>query len=118
MVDIDKVIEECQAYIMLDDRLLVHPLELRSYETTDTVLDDEANKGKNPMLDELKTKVETVTINYKYQLAIVVAKSDNVKDIEVGDKVVYKISNLIEFDLLPGVSMLKRYEVIAKIING
>lgn len=116
MVDIDKLINECQAYKMLDDRLLVHPLELRSYSTTDTVLDDEANKGKNPMLDELQTKQETVTINYKYQLAIVVAKSDNIKDLEVGDKVVYKISNLIEFDLIPNVSMLKRFEVIAKIM--
>lgn len=113
MIDIEKLTSECSNLVLLDDRLLVHPLPLRTYETTDTVLDDEANKGKNPMIDELKTIQKVVEINYKYQVAIVLAKSANIKDLEIGDKIVYKVSNLIEFDLIPEVSLLKRFEVIA-----
>jgi len=116
MKKIDKLVEKAKQFILLDDRLLVYPLPLRSYSTTDTVLDDEANKGKNPMLDELKTVKKVVEINYKYQVAIVLAKSDNVKDLNIGDKIVYRLSNVIDFDLLKDVSMLKRFEIIAKMV--
>lgn len=112
---INELIKACEPFTMLDDRLLVHPLKLRTYETTDTVLDEEANKGKNPMVDELKTMQKVVEINYKYQEAVVLNVSANIKDITVGDTIIYKVSNLLEFDVVPEVSMLKRFEVIAKV---
>jgi len=109
------LVDKCSNIELLDDRVLVMPLKIRSYKQEDVVLDDEANKGKNPIKDELVTKKQEVTINYSYQKAIVLAKSFNVKDVEIGDTVIYKLSNLIEFDLIKGVSMLKRYEIIGKI---
>lgn len=113
MLKEQKMINDAWQFKMLDDRLLVQPLPLRTYEETDTVLDDEANKGKNPMLEELQTKQKVVTINYMYQEAVVLNVSENIKDIQIGDHVIYKVSNLTNFDMVEGVSMLRRYEVIA-----
>jgi hypothetical protein len=48
-----------------------------------------------------------------YQEAVVINLSENIKDIKVGDHVIYKVSNLTNFDMVEGVSMLRRYEVVA-----
>jgi uncharacterized protein YegJ (DUF2314 family) len=98
---------------MLEGRILIRPDKLRTYETTDTVLDEEANKGKNPMLDELKTKRKVLTINYAYQTGVVINVPSNITNMKVGDQIVYRVNNLQEFDLIKGVSMLKSYEVVA-----
>lgn len=114
---VNNLVEKCKGFKMLEGRILVHPLKIRSYQTTDTVLDDEANKGKNPMIDELKTKKKVLTINYAYQKAVVVNVPANITNIAVGDTIIYRINNLQDFELVKGVSMLKAYEVIG-IIKG
>jgi len=111
------LVEKCKAFQMLEGRILVTPLKLRSYTTTDTVLDEDANKGKNPMLDELKTKRKVLTINYAYQKAVVVNVPGNITNIAVGDTIIYRLNNLQDFELVKGVSMLKAYEVVG-IIKG
>lgn len=110
---IENLVKKCSVIEPLEGRVLVHPLKLRTYETTDTVLDEEKNKGKNPMLDEMVTKKKIVTINYAYQKAIILQVAKNEPRLKIGDIIIYKVSNLIEFDLIPGVSMLKNFEVIA-----
>lgn len=111
---IENLITKCSNIRLLDDRVLVAPFKLRSYETTDTTVDanSDKNKGKDPVKDIMKTTKKVYEVNYSYQRATVLAKSDNVKDLEIGDVIIYKISNPMEFDLIKGVSMLKRYEII------
>lgn len=116
MKKIETLIAKCANIKLLDDRVLVAPLKLRTYETTDTTVDkgDPENKGKDPSKDIMKTTKKVYDVNYTYQKAIVVAKSDNIKDLNIGDTIIYRISNLIDFDLVKGVSLLKRYEIIGK----
>ena len=114
---IESLIDKCKDIEMLDGRVLVHPLKLRTYTMTDRVLDEAANKGKNPMIDELKTVEKDVVINYTYQKAVVLNIANNVTNVKINDVIVYRISNLMEFDLIKGVSMLKSYEIVA-ILKG
>jgi co-chaperonin GroES (HSP10) len=44
------------------------------------------------MIDELKTMEKVVSINYMYQVAVVLNVSDNIKDVKVGDHVFYRKS--------------------------
>jgi hypothetical protein len=108
-----RLIEKVRHFEMLDGRVLIHPLKLRTYEVEDSVKDDEANRGKNPMLEELKMKRKILTINYAYQEGVVLNVPANIINIKVGDRVVYRINNLQEFDLIKGVSMLKSFEIVA-----
>jgi hypothetical protein len=93
----------------------MHPLKLRTYESVDKEPDYEAGKaeGLNPVTDEMPMKRKVYTINKAYQRAIVLQVSRNEQRLKVGDTVIYKVSNLLEFDLIPKVSMLKNFEIIA-----
>jgi hypothetical protein len=110
---VETLVEKCKVFQMLEGRILVHPLKLRSYKTTDMVPDDEANRGKNPMLEELKLKKKVLTVNYAYQKAIVLNVPSNITNIAVGDTIIYRLNNLQDFELIKGVSMLKGYEVVS-----
>lgn len=120
MNKVDKLMSKAQELVLLDDKMLAIPSKLRSYKVTDTVLDEEANEGLDPMKDELKTKQKVVEVNYKYQTATILNVSSNIKDLAPGDVIVYAISNpyVIEFDFIKGVIMLRRHEVVAKIDVG
>jgi len=112
---IENLVKKCSVFEPLDGRVLIHPLKLRTYESVqqEPDLDSEENKGKNPMEDELVMKRKVYDVNYNYQKAIVVQIGPNEQKLNIGDTIIYKVSNLIDFDVIKGISMLKGFEVIA-----
>jgi hypothetical protein len=112
---IKSLVDECSVFEMLDGRILVHPLPLRTYESTSKEPDYEKAKadGLNPMEDEMPMKQKIYDVNYAYQRAIVLKVFAKCDYLNVGDIIIYKVSNLLAFDILPEVSMLKGYEVVA-----
>lgn len=112
---IENLVKKCSVIEPLDGRVLIHPLKLRTYESVNPEPDYEAAKaqGLNPQEDEMPMKKKIYTINRTYQRAIVLKTARNEQRLKVGDTIIYKVSNLLEFDLIPGVSMLKNFEIIA-----
>jgi hypothetical protein len=115
---IDNLVIKCQTLEPLDGRVLVHPLKLRTYESVTKEPDMEAVKAAklNPMEDEIPhemMKQKIYDINHTYQRAIVLQVAKNEQKLVVGDTIIYKVSNLNDFDLIKGVSVLKNFEVIA-----
>jgi len=112
---IETLINKCTAFEMLDGRVLIHPLKLRTYESVVDEPDYEEGKkkGLNQHEDEMPMKKKVYDVNYSYQRAVVLKCASNDPKLHVGDTIIYKVSNVIAFDLLKGVSMLKNFEVIA-----
>ena len=110
---IQNLVNKCSNIEPLDGRVLVHPMKLRTYESVTKEPDYEAAKGKNPIEEEMPMKQKIYTVNYAYQRAVVLQVAKNEPRLKVGDTIIYKVSNMLEFDLIKGVSMLKNFEVIA-----
>jgi len=112
---VENLVKKCSNIEPLDGRVLVHPLKLRTYESINPEPDYEKAKeeGLDPMKDEMPMKQKLYNVNYAYQRAIVLQTAPNEPKLKVGDTIIYKVSNLIDFDILKGVSLLKNFEVIA-----
>jgi hypothetical protein len=112
---ITNLVNKCSLLEPLDGRVLIHPLKLRNYESVGSEPDYAKAKaeGINPQEDEMPMKKMVHTINRLYQEAIVLQIAKNEPRLHIGDRVVYKVSNLLDFDLIPGVSVLKNFEIIA-----
>jgi hypothetical protein len=112
---IQTLIDKCSAFEMLDGRVLIHPLKLRTYESVNQEPDYEKAKAENLNMteDEMPMKQKIYDVNYAYQRAVVLKCASNDPKLHIGDTIIYKVSNVIAFDLLPNVSMLKNFEVIA-----
>jgi hypothetical protein len=112
---VENLINKCSVIEPLEGRVLVHPLKLRTYESTTQEPDYEKAKaeGRNPMEDEMPMKQKIYDVNYAYQRAIVLQVAKNEPRLKIGNTIIYKVSNLLAFDLIPNVSMLKNFEVIA-----
>ena len=110
---IQRLIEKCSQVLPLERRILVYPEKVRTYKHTHPVLDDEKNIGKDPLKGEMSTKVIEEDINYRFQKAVVLQKTDDETRFNIGDTIVYNVGSLVEFDLLKGVSILRAYDVVA-----
>ena len=112
---IENLVKKCSVLEPLDGRVLIHPLKLRTYESTVPEPDYEAAKeqGLNPTEDEMPMKRKVHTINKVYQEAIVLQVAKNEVKLHIGDTVIYRVSNVIDFDLIPNVAILKNFEIIA-----
>jgi hypothetical protein len=112
---IENLVKRCSTVEPLEGRVLVHPLKLRTYESTTQEPDYDKAKvdSINPMEDEMPMKQRVYDVNYAYQRAIVLQVAKNEPKLKIGDTIIYKVSNLLAFDIIPKVSMLKNYEVVA-----
>jgi len=110
---IERLIEKCATIKPLEKRILVAPEKIRTYKHTHPVLDDKKNIGKDPLKDEMATKVIEEDINYRFQKAVVLQKADDETRFNIGDTIVYNVGSLVEFDLFKGVSILRAYDVVA-----
>ena len=108
-----KLAEKVRLVKPLDGRVLVHPLRLRTYKDEQIVLDDEKNKGKDPLTEEMEVKKVKTDINYRYQKAVVLKVPDDEVRFQIGDIIVYDVGSLKEFDLFKGVSVLRKYDIVA-----
>ena len=110
---VQRLIEKCSQVSPLEGRILVSPERVRTYKQEQTFRDDEASAGSNPVTDEQKTKTKIVDVNYRYQKAVVLKTYEGEDRFAVGDTIIYGIGALDEFDLFKGVSILRKYDVVA-----
>ena len=110
---VQRLIEKCSQVSPLEGRILVSPERVRTYKQEQTFRDDEASAGSNPVTDEQKTKTTIVDVNYRYQKAVVLKTYEGEDRFTVGDTIIYGIGALDEFDLFKGVSILRKYDVVA-----
>jgi hypothetical protein len=96
------------------ETILIRPLKDKTYSQKQVVLDDEKNKGKDPMKDEMETKVATTKVAYEIQKAVVEYKPDNIEvPYDVGDTIYYhKNRQGVPFRWVKNTFLLKPYDVV------
>jgi hypothetical protein len=117
---VNALIEQCRNYVPLDGRVLVHALKIRQIKQEDytfDVADTKANEGKDPSKHRVDLKKVNPKVNAKYQEAVVLQVPFDETRFKVGDTVVYPIGSINPFDLVKGVSVLRKYDIAAVIIN-
>ncbi|MHA1198109.1 MAG: hypothetical protein ACTSQF_01945 [Candidatus Heimdallarchaeaceae archaeon] len=110
---IEKLISRVANINPLEGRVLISPERIRTYKQEQVVLDDEKNKDLDPLNDEMQVKTVIETINYRFQKATVLQIPDGEVRVKVGDQIVYNVGSLQDFDLFKGVSVLKKYDIVA-----
>ena len=119
--NIEELINECSKFTPLDGRVLVHALKYRQVKQEDYSFDldekSKMNKGKDPEKHRVDLKKIHPKVNAKYQEAIVLQVPVDEDRFNVGDKVVYPIGVINPFDLVKGVSVLRKYD-IACVVNN
>ena len=121
--------DKCSVYKPLGDRVLVEPMkELMSKQfqmTREPVLD---KNGKQKMIkptnDELRVGAindtpewamfeQMVKLPNKYQRAVMLQLPKNEVNFEIGDTIIYTQGSLTDFDLIKGVSVIRKYNDVA-----
>ncbi len=111
---IERLIDKCAYLTPLDGRVLVVSDKLRTYKEKQF-----KTYPKDPDIKEEDVDHETemvmeevmADVNYRYQTATVLQTPTDEIRFKVGDIIVYQIGALKEFDLVKGVSTLRKYEV-------
>lgn len=119
---INELINSCRKFTPLDGRVLVHALKIRQIKQEDYSfeLDKESkmNEGKDPQKHRVDLKKVQPKINAKYQEAVVLQVPFDETRFKVGDVVVYPIGAINPFDLIKGVSVLRKYDIAAVVIDN
>ena len=121
MSKVNNLIVECQKFIPLDGRVLVHALKIRQVKQADysfDLADTKANQGKDHEKHRVDLKKVQPMINAKYQLATVLQVPFDENRFKVGDTVVYPLAAINPFDLVKGVSVLRKYDIACVITNN
>jgi hypothetical protein len=121
MKKIDDLINECRMFIPLDGRVLIHALKIRQIKQEDysfDVADTKANEGKDPSKHRVDLKKIQPKINAKYQKAVVLQVPFDESRFKVGDTILYPMGASQLFDVVKGVSVLRKYDVVAVVINN
>jgi hypothetical protein len=97
------------------DALVVTFEKYRTFSTDYTVLDKEANEGKDPLKDEMVTKIVKKQVKYNTQVAVVVAvpEKDEAK-FAVGDQVMVDFRGCMELDGYKDLWLIPTYKIIGK----
>ena len=98
---------------------MIEPLKTKYRTEKQVVLDDEKNEGKDPMKDDMETKVITKKVKLNHQLAKVLAIGDGIKEprIKVGDVVMYDVNSMRESDLIKGTGLITDHNILGVIPN-
>jgi hypothetical protein len=119
---VDELINECRKFTPLDGRVLLHALKIRQIKQKDYTFDvdekSKMNKGKDPEKHRMDLKKVHPKVNAKYQEAVVLQVPFDETRFKVGDTIVYPIGCLNDFDLIDGVSVGKRYDIAAVVLNN
>ena len=91
-------------------KLLIKPFKHRTRTVTTREMDDEKNEGKDPIKDEMETKMVKSKAPFEMQLGEVVASGDEAK--AVGTVIVYSVKFVKEFDLFKGIFLMSNYDVM------
>ena len=110
-----KLMAACAVINPLEGRVLVAANRVRTYKSTGfeskpvdpEVKEEDIIPGETEMaLVEVETKV-----NYRYQTAVVLQKSEDEVRFNIGDTVLFDLGALQDFDYIKGVSTLNKYDV-------
>lgn len=75
-----------------------------------TELDEEKNKGKNPVTDTMETKKIKKRVKANFQLGTVVSAPEG--KWKEGDIVVYKPAGAVDFDLIKKTKLIEAYAIV------
>ena len=103
---------EISKYHPIAGKLLIKPLRMRTRTVETIELDEEKNKDKDPIKDEMETKKVKSKAPFEIQLAEVVAvPKENTTGYNIGDTIVYSVKFVKEFDLFKGVFLISTYDL-------
>lgn len=97
-------------YTPMSGKLLIKPFRQRTRTVETIELDEEKNKNKDPLKDEMETKKVKSKAPYEMQLAEVVVSGD--PTYPVGTTVVYSVKFVKEFDLFKNVFLVSNYDIM------
>ena len=91
-------------------KLLIKPLKQRVRMVETRELDHEKNKDKDPIKEEMETKLVKSKAPYEIQLAEVV--NSGAPEYPIGSIIVYSIKFAKEFDLFKNTFLLSNYDAM------
>jgi hypothetical protein len=91
------------------DKLVVTFDKFRTYSTEYTVLDTEKNVGKDPLKDEMETKVVKKKVKYNHQVATIKAVPANITDLAVGDEILVDFRSCMEIEGYKDLYVVSKY---------
>ena len=97
------------------DKLVVTFDKFRTYNTEYTVLDKEKNEGRDPLKDEMETKVVKKKVKYNHQVARVIAVPEKEADMVPGDSLLVDFRSCMEIDGYKDIFIVAKYNVIGVI---
>ena len=120
MSKVDRLLDKCSTVNPLDGRVLVMPLRIRTFKgigyDQEEVLDE---NGKPSITEDGVPEMAMVEVEqqtpYNHQQATVLKVASDEDRFKVGDNIVYINGSAKGFDLIKGVSVLRRYDIIASL---
>ena len=101
---------EISKYRPIEGKLLVSPLKQRARMVETIELDDEKNKDKDPLKEEMEVKKVKSRAPFEMQLAEVVASGD--AKYPVGTIIVYSIKFVKEFDMFKNAFLMSNHDIM------
>jgi len=103
---------------MVQGIALVKLVKSRTYKETQTVLDVEKNKGKDPKKDIMALKEEVTKVMYNIQtVEILSVDPNNGQKLKPGDICIMDWRKVKDFDLYKNVKSINLYDILG-IINS
>ena len=103
---------EISKYHPIGGKLLVEPMRMRTRNVETIELDEEKNKEKDPLKDEMEVKKVQTKAPFEIQLATVIAvPKDNRTGYEVGNTIVYSVKFVKEFDLFKKTFLISLHDI-------
>jgi len=96
------------------EKLVVTFDSFRTFNTNYTVLDEEKNKGKDPMKDEMETKVVKKKVKYNFQVARVIGTPDSETTLCAGDRILVDFRSCVELDGYKDIYLVNKYSSIGE----
>jgi hypothetical protein len=97
------------------DKLVVTFDKFRTYSTDYTVVDQDKMKGKDPLKDEVETKVVKKKVKYNHQVGVIVSVPKGEVDLAVGDQVLVDFRSCMALDGYKELYIVAKYNVIGKL---
>ena len=118
MNKVERLIEKCSDLTPLDGRILIIPMRLRTFKTIGHTSEAITDKGGKPQLTEdgvpeMMMVEKEMKQEYRFQRAIVSQKSKDEDRFEIGDIIIFKFGTVDDFDLIKGISIIRRFDIIA-----
>jgi recombinational DNA repair protein RecR len=94
------------------DKLVVTFDKFRTYNTEYTVLDNDKNAGKDPLKDEMETKVVKKKVKHNHQVATILAVPTTETGLTAGDKILVDFRSCMELDGYQEIWIVAKYNVL------